>query len=1573
MTSKEEPLFVPTSAQPKWPGVSSWDSIFSTVRAQVPSLDSDEASLSDCDDEEVHIFQREDICFVPDLSEELLDEQGDFGTQGDTVTADLQSISWVEPERGSCGNSDLNTMVQKHNMGQVSPRSISEIELLCPAEAIRKAFHSPDDIDGSHSGHLHLSLGDCVVKENPSHNDTGIDLQSGDLDPNSLDTEQEVYAIFTSTAILLRKLIYSNCSLVFIKSVENWDLDTVLQQLEEIGQGYLVPDMDPDCSADPEMLPPPLPPIENYSAKRDDRIMKQLVELSARQFQALPHDQQLAMESQEGASSKSPIRPELLQEDLSKWVSRRRKEKVPTVYIDLRSTHFRTEAKTQGDEEPGASTEERKTSKSELTGKSLLLHQLRHTKSVPPSNINDPDVLQPEEDQESMDSAPQIQRKRRLKPTTKSTPKVHIATQREKRVVATEDEAPEDTEKAHSPQPSPIKVEKDPSREETERKDKQVKEKKNRQRMQVQLEGLKPRSSVNGRQPMAEETIVLFHPETSYCPDIRTLPASLGSSVEMVLLTVRLSSCGQVTMPGHGNRSSDSALSIANTYNALLTWLLSLVPALNPQNTGDTPFQVLGFQQMWREEGLVLFACLSPRDVPTHSSPKIRKHKGKEDLRGTSSFYQQVSLYLTHNTLKSVTWWTDEVARRMQGQLFPLHLEVPAVKLSSIMTLNPAAEAVEKAFTSPAGFYWQTLETEEKFSPLGLEVDSDNETEVVSVILFDTLLRDPAVLYHVLQLILMKGLDVGGLRLLYPESSVLNLYIDPLPSSYTGRDVQTPPVLALALRGPGAGETWGEISGPCDPQLARLTDQYSLNALYGSRREEPILQYSRRSGCLSRDLSLWFGGRIPSVGNVNIGIQNPLARRTDSCRSPALLTATIKGDVFLVVSPAVPPFAYGDVIDICARRGFALQGIRRLWLAGKRAAMLSMSPNQVPTFCPNKPSTQHAMLSRCHSLLLLFRKENASHHIPALIQGLMNGLAEQGLLGAIRTHFPPNCGLNPSLCFHAAPYSDCLLQCLGGSLHAVPDASSVTMEIFTRRPFTSDPEMEQVALLTMSGKQTLRRGGHLLRRILRPLLTKPKSSVGSEFPKFELLGLKWMPGLSRLQAKEITPYEVGDGPWQRSVEQLTSNPALLCVLRRVNGFNTLKQAIQELVPLADRGPPQLIMSATQEIAFRQAALTFTDKELVSDPQSRSILKYIAPPWITSQSGGGEDRRTQSESIFTYMISGPPLLYTILLLKPGTWSHAIGKILRKAEQQRFHVVGMKPVTLTPLDFHRILPENVKQDKSLCSRHCDYLTSAPCLVLCLRTHNAVLKLLDLLGPEDPDLCKAQDQFLWRAQYGTSSVQNGMYASTSYEAAIQDLKCFFPEGLPCDQSSVLESEQIPRLAHDAIFNSRALRRVGKKPLQGQSPTLDRSFISALGQTTCLLFPPCTVSGCSPPYIHGLEKLIGRDFCITGARLTAFDQSQALFVTELCKPKDSLSTEFRALAEGPCLLVAAQRDNAVSCFSSLMDSTRTETWRDSASPSFTPGVMCPQTEAQANKMICCFFDSLTPDSIHQIALQDL
>ncbi|XP_045398452.1 dynein axonemal assembly factor 8 isoform X3 [Lemur catta] len=67
-----------------------WDAILQAVKDQLPSLDSD-SSLSDCGEEELFIFQRNQTTLIPDLSEELAEDPA----EGDA------SRTWVTVAVGS--------------------------------------------------------------------------------------------------------------------------------------------------------------------------------------------------------------------------------------------------------------------------------------------------------------------------------------------------------------------------------------------------------------------------------------------------------------------------------------------------------------------------------------------------------------------------------------------------------------------------------------------------------------------------------------------------------------------------------------------------------------------------------------------------------------------------------------------------------------------------------------------------------------------------------------------------------------------------------------------------------------------------------------------------------------------------------------------------------------------------------------------------------------------------------------------------------------------------------------------------------------------------------------------------------------------------------------------------------------------------------------------------------------------------------------------------------------------------------------------------------------------------------
>ncbi|XP_019363120.1 PREDICTED: uncharacterized protein C16orf71 homolog isoform X4 [Gavialis gangeticus] len=1554
-----------------------WGAILSAVKDQIPSLDSD-TSLSDCEDDgELFIFQRDEPNLIPDLSEELedfsrehLDMQQILETRrppgemwnrsGLDLQEEMDDAQTVARERTpvSRNESDAFTSLTGETVGK-SGAFLPEL-LVDPTDQVHKikelGSEKKEETEGFCMNNKpsrrkpYFDESNSNEEERRKMIETKI-LSKITLEPSprnvghpelkvnsSLETNSDNLDRFPHAGNEQRASSGEHprgLTLFSLQGIEKWDLDKILKNMEHQDDGT-------------HLEEPAFPSVDHktWIARSESRLMAKLEELCAKQSKALaPQYRRSSSAKKEVAYLPPPPSCRSM-----KIVELQYHAEPQTVYIDLRDAkpqksesppNEKLSSSESSTDEEGMMTEKHHNAKERIpdfslglrgcTGKSRLLQQLRHYRkeaSQPLAKASEQvkrdGVRQKFESLEGKNTL-KIKRKQCLKvrwEADKVISRVPVRSEPEKgnllfpghvnlgtdhsREIQKETEEASHSENAPEP-PLNKATRAEESQRELSQKEKQMKEKHRRQKLQEQLERLQPQHSVTGKQPMAEKTPLLFHVEASFLPDINTLPSHDSMKHEMLLMTIWLSSCGQVAAFGqHDGHFPETVLTAANIYQALVTWLLSLVPSLKVNGGIKAPFQVVGLQQIWQEDGLALYACLIPADrSPAQNCIKIQKHKAKEDLEGTSIFYQQISTFLSHTRLPNVIWWEAELTNCLQNQLYSLCPEIPTVGLSCVSTINPDPKAVEKAFAVPAGFYWQTIETDEKYFPSSSDIGTsrDIDTEVALVLLFENLLQNPLATHHMLQLILSAGLDICGLRLLYPQHNLLLSTTEELPSAYSPEAGKAPPVLALSLRGPKARHTLQDIVGPSDPQLARVTDCSSISALYCRSRAEPLVYLPRTDSRVNRELCLWFGGRIYSDTALHFGVQNPACKYNrsrpqspSSCRTeewddlqgkalssaPTTLVSTTKGHVILVVSPTIPPHAYADVISTCTQRGFILQGIRQLRLSLKQATVLRMTTSQMAVFCPKKTSSPPDRSSsreefpsepRLHCLILLLRKENVGYHVPALIKD----------------------GLEPG---------------------------------------------------------------------------------------FELLGLKWLPCLTRSQAKEVTPFEVGDTSWQRSIDKLTSSPALVCALRRLNAFVVLAETLKRLMPPGDKLSTdihhlQRVMALTPETAFRQAILFFYEKDFIADSRHCPAMKYLPPPDRGFRIEGGETQRSSVESVFTYMQAGAQLLCTVLLIKPGAWARNLARIFRKLDLEKFSFVGMKNVTLKPDIILGLLSPEAKQDPAILEAFCNYLTSDSSLVLCLQRQNAVKKLLDLLGPEDPHLARAQNPFLWRAQYGTSLIQNGFYGSVSYQMAVQDMKLFFPEGLCCAKCQVLEEDEIWNIKCDPILAleinrqrkivkcevRRQLNLLGSEQLPG----LDLPLLGTLCQTTCLIFPKIILQGSEhPPYIELLDQLIGQGFTVTGLRLTVFNKSQAHLVSEiLSMAKCKVSAMCSVLMDGPCLVLAAQRDNAVICFDSLLDSV---CWQNQAVVDCMQHLLYPQTEKQAEKLLSCLFDSLTSDSIHRI-----
>lgn len=352
----------------------------------------------------------------------------------------------------------------------------------------------------------------------------------------------------------------------------------------------------------------------------------------------------------------------------------------------------------------------------------------------------------------------------------------------------------------------------------------------------------------------------------------------------------------------------------------------------------------------------------------------------KDNVKDASVFYQLVTKYLSTNTLNSVCpWLSDMVSIGIDGEnqntgfvYTPPLPDITTKPLSTFIEVNPNMQAAQRLFNVDVGFFWQTVHSGESCCDnSSVEFDTENTMSII----YKKIYQECHAMMGVFNRILQEGLDLAGVRLLYPVPEMVNTSLkqpsnfSPKGSAPSDFDIlcSIGPVLAIAIRGTYSHSIWLETVGPLDPPLARRTDPNSLCALYGgASRDECWMFCPRAEARVMTELARWFGGRIPSSGVFHVGIpymqndndflngtkskkarQISPAQSADSAsvpeeRPPAALTATTLSSVFLVFSAWVPPSAAGVILSVCQRRGYQLSGVRRLCLSNKKASTLGM-------------------------------------------------------------------------------------------------------------------------------------------------------------------------------------------------------------------------------------------------------------------------------------------------------------------------------------------------------------------------------------------------------------------------------------------------------------------------------------------------------------------------------------------------------------------------------------------------------------------------------------------------------
>ncbi|MBP7776848.1 MAG: nucleoside-diphosphate kinase [Acidobacteria bacterium] len=128
--------------------------------------------------------------------------------------------------------------------------------------------------------------------------------------------------------------------------------------------------------------------------------------------------------------------------------------------------------------------------------------------------------------------------------------------------------------------------------------------------------------------------------------------------------------------------------------------------------------------------------------------------------------------------------------------------------------------------------------------------------------------------------------------------------------------------------------------------------------------------------------------------------------------------------------------------------------------------------------------------------------------------------------------------------------------------------------------------------------------------------------------------------------------------------------------------------------------------------------------------------------------------------------------TFAIIKPdAVRAGSMGKVLARVESEGFTVKAARMLHMSKAEAEGFY--HVHQARPFFAALTDFMSSGPCLVLCLEAPDAIRKWRDLMGATDP--AKADAGSL-RKEFGASIDNNATHGSDAPETAAFELAYFF-----------------------------------------------------------------------------------------------------------------------------------------------------------------------------------------------------
>ena len=132
--------------------------------------------------------------------------------------------------------------------------------------------------------------------------------------------------------------------------------------------------------------------------------------------------------------------------------------------------------------------------------------------------------------------------------------------------------------------------------------------------------------------------------------------------------------------------------------------------------------------------------------------------------------------------------------------------------------------------------------------------------------------------------------------------------------------------------------------------------------------------------------------------------------------------------------------------------------------------------------------------------------------------------------------------------------------------------------------------------------------------------------------------------------------------------------------------------------------------------------------------------------------------------------------TFAIIKPdAVRDKNAGKIIDRIEDAGFNICAMKKIKLSKAQAEGFYA--VHSDKPFFGALTDFMSSGPCIVMCLEKENAIKDWRDFMGATNP---KDAEEGSLRKDFGKNIDNNAVHGSDAPETAKEELAYFFAGGL-------------------------------------------------------------------------------------------------------------------------------------------------------------------------------------------------